>query len=283
MSESSSAQPEGGWVMKPPFSQRPRVQMNVSDPPVPADPPRPSSPSISPIPAEPAVELTASSAQTQPIEIETLPLPVSSPSAFRLLKPEEVTPEERRQIEIQMTAYYWAQKLLTEENYVAPPDEYSENRSVWRMLFQEMIPAGVVLILLSIVITSVVMGWFSWLLILIFLIGVVICGAAGVLIHFLWRITFIVCNKQNTGIARREVRWLLLSELVPELQTASINVKEPTKSHLAVAIKLNLWRVKLETPAQDEDPKSVRLGFVRDGDLLVQTISDFQSYIQSRR
>lgn len=206
----------------------------------------------------------------------------SDATPFRVLSPEEVTPDERRQIEIQMTALYSVQRIVSEENRIDPPKEYHERRFIWRMIFQEMIPSALILGALYLIVVGAITGLISLILVLVLLAGAIICGLVGACIYFLWRITFIVCTEQKTGIARRQVRWLGLSELVPELETLTIGLRKPGQNPFSVMLGLDCWHVKLDTAVQNEDQNTVRLHFVHGGKQFTQTISDFQSYIQSR-
>ena len=234
-------------------------------------------------PVEPAESVTEASGtvNTEPLK---LPQPVvEDPSrVFRLLTPDELTNEEIRSVQLQMTAFYYAQKQLTVSEYIEPPAPYIERFYIWKMIFRLLIPAGA--LVLTFVLAGLISGTgvihsdaqLTFVSVLVF--AVLICAWFAYRIFYSWQHTFLFSETQDTGIRRRRNRWLLLTEIDLAVETSSLKTKEASRGNFTSFFNLNSWRVSLDSPAQDDDFLR-NIGFVRNGSELKKTINATQRYL----
>lgn len=263
------------WEAALPFSERLRLATTEAE----VLPSQPDVPHMV-APVRPQSELP-----TEPITIPVLP--VSQPTrVLRILEPEELTDDEFRAVQLQMTALYHAQKLLSDEEKLEIPQPYNERRYIWRMIFQQMAPAAILLLVIGVSVavfsTGSIGGWGAvWLGLglLCVLLGYVWTAYR---IYCDWRYTFLFSDTYNTGFRRRRFRWLLLTELNPSVETASLSSKDVTRGNFASFFSLNSWRVTLDSPTQ-QDAFLGNMRFVRDGLRLKETINANQQYLNRRR
>lgn len=275
MKENNSSPTEGrAWTPKTPFSQR-QLREDVS--------PQPTTPEVLGESHSNNIEPEIS---TEPV---TAPLPIMHEprETFRILKPEEVSDEEIRLIQLQMTAYYHTLKILHEEEELKRPATRQDRQFIWHVIFKLManISIGLVLTvaLLVIMFNSGNSFWsivpFSALMLLIVIFATWWLSARAVRNY---KTKYMVCDTYNTGWQRPASRFFLLSELVPSLETASINTRNPGRGKLSIFLKLNCWRVTLDAPSQADNKTYEDMRFIRNGDLLVQTIIAQQKYLSTK-
>lgn len=262
------------WNSRVPFSERPLEPHEV--------PPQPALPEMAQ-PDSPAAEVGGIGFEVDP-STQPMPLvcePVKPPRPFRLLSPEELSPEEHRSVEIQMTAFYEAQKLLRSSPKIPEPLPYEERYFIWKMIFKMMIPAlGLIVVgalLVSLPIMMGANGWDSFWWGVALFVAVLVVAWFGFRVYYDWAHTVLFSSLQETGIRRPRNRWLLLTELNLTVETTSLMSKEATRGGFTSFFNINSWRISFDSAATDDDFLKDR-GFVRNGDVLKKTVNAFQEY-----
>ena len=273
-----------GWQAKPSFSMR--LAKGDAEPPPPRSIPQPREEIREPEPERAPDTPAYSDTSTMPIIIDPpqfVPAPQTGLATLRILTEDELSPEEKRAVQIQMTAFYHAQRLIREERRVDPPDLYSERFFIWKVLFKELL--GLLIIVAAIVLlvfvaqqsSGDVQGWS----VLVLVVLVLVYGWVAYRMFFAWRHTILYSDVNNTGIKRPLNRWLLLNELNSTVATHRIQTKKPSRGHFASFFNLNSWRVTLDSSSTEDDFLN-DLRFVRDGDRLKNTIDAAQAYHDRR-
>ena len=222
---------------------------------------------------------------TAPVEV----VPETKQETFRVLTEEEMTPEEIRKVQLDITALHHAHRLMNESEYVAPPEPYDEPFYVWKMIFQQLAPASSLIVIFTVSVIVASMGFIpgDWIIgaVLGNIVVALVCAWFAYRTHWSWQNTRFYSDPetQQTGIRRPLNRWLLLNEINLFVITADITTKDATRSDLVSFIGLNSWRVSLDTVAQTGDEFLKSLRFVRDGRRLVDMISETQRYLKSSR
>lgn len=258
------------------------------------------------LPATPSVQLSSPHIED---DLNAAPIPViggSSVEPFRVLRPEDASPEQRNLIEALMTALHY-HDTLNQKPRPTLPDIYEELFYIWKMLSRQLL----------VLIVALMLGLAAWALIrtgftlteanILWAAGAVVTTMLVLLwfsrrIYVAWATTVLYCNEQDTGITRTGNRWLGLSPIDESVETTSLNVKKESRAWLAYMLGLNSYRIKLDSSAQDDgflggssdydttdlDQSSKGtarkkkpdkgLTYVRDGKRLRVTVAKFQQY-----
>lgn len=231
--------------------------------------PSPSSSEDDLAPAEHETEDTT----TAPLAVIPTP-PTRQTRPFRIWSPHDpdLTDKMRYDIEVHMSAGYWLQQALQEQNRVELPEEFGERSFVLKLILQEfLVVLGVGLVLWALV----AIGLKDWLNLVA--LGVVLVGAiVAFYMYTLWSITYHVVTATKTGISREKVGWMFINEIIPELVTTAIVTSKPHRNGLLGSVNIPWWRVYLETAAFDESPRVKRLRFVRHGPSFAERIDQFK-------
>ena len=211
---------------------------------------------------------------TAPLVVTPEPVPLRNTEPFRIYSPDDpdLTDEMRLEIELRMTAGYWLQKALEDENRIELPDEFRERHVVWKLVLQEAAVALVILLMGALLFTGWIGGMANLVVVGLMLVMVIV----GLYFYKLWSITFVVSTMAKTGISRARVRWMLINEIEPELDTRAILLSRPYRNILFSTLNINWWRVHLDTAAQNESAAALQVRFVRDGERMVRTVEGFK-------
>lgn len=264
------------WSPPRPFSERFAQQQQEMR----SDSPHPQTP-----PSAPIVTVKPKQAEvtTAPIPVPTVTQPapqLTTQRQFQLLSPDELSEEEIRAVEIQMTAFYYAQQYMGTANKLDPPLPYHERFFIWKMIFQVAAVIAVTIVALvafglfgTAVVPESDRGWIYVSMAIVALVGAwFVCRA-----YFAWRHTFIFSTPEETGLRRPIMRWLLLPEIERSLTTAALMTKDAGRSQFTAFFNINSWQITLDSPAQKDD-FLVGVGFVRDGNRLKKTVNANQVY-----
>jgi len=269
--------PQGeGWTPRPPFSARPLP----TPPTAPATTVSVAASFEAPALVSPARTFDDTEPITAPITLPEQPASPVAADGFRVLRHEELSVDEVRQVNIQLTAYYHAIKLLAKESRIEPPEAYVERFYIWKMLFKQLIPAGGLVVALFVIsMAAQAFGGVSGWTMLWMFVAVVAYGYFAYRTYFVWANTFLFSEERETGIRRKRHRWLFVTEMNPAVETASIQTKDADRNHFTSYFNLNSWLITLDAPAQ-KDQFLENLGFVRHGDRLKKTVNDWQQYLK---
>lgn len=215
--------------------------------------------------------------------LDYLPVsPKGSKRSFRVLDLEELTDEELRQVNLQITAHYHAELLLTTAPRVDPPEPYQERFSIWKMLLQQFLAlVCIVIALVFIVLSAQAFGGMSALT-LFYLGGAFLVYAwFAYRIFYSWQHTLVFSEAQDTGIRRKRNPWLIVSEKTPSTETSTLTARDADRNHFTSMLNINSWYVTLDSAVQKDT--FLQMGFVRDGARLRQTVIDWQAYLKSAR
>ncbi|MGV9001817.1 MAG: hypothetical protein ACOH18_02585 [Candidatus Saccharimonadaceae bacterium] len=215
---------------------------------------------------------------TAPIAIIPAPAPIKKTGPFRIYSPHDpdLTDAMRYEIELRMTAGYWLEKALQQENRVEMPAEFRERMILIKLIMQEAAVAFFVSLTAWMLVSNL-----AGIQMFLDVLGTVLIGLiVGFYFYKLWRITFVVSTATKTGVYRDGVRWMFINKREPELTTTAIIISQPYRHSIFAFIGLNWWRVRLDTAGQDESPSVRRMRFVRNGDRFVRTIEQFQQALR---
>lgn len=174
-------------------------------------------------------------------------------------------------------------------SYVPPPDPFREHFMKLLLVLQLVLPSVIWVTLFGTIVTGMVLGWASpssWVPWLVLPLISVAYAVVWAVLYIRWRVTYIVCDENGTGVSRRRIPWIC-TRLQPKLSTSKIDIKEAVQGYLTSSLKINWWRVMLWVPSQTEliekptGAPDLVLRFVKNGDQLINTIGKFQSHFRS--
>lgn len=257
------------WTPRQPFSQRP----------APPPPPAKEEPAdLSDTPTE------QDALDTQPIVLAHPPAPMSV-EGFRVLDPEEVTPKERRKINMMITAFYHAQKLFTKKERGPAPEPYHERAHILKLIVDEIIPIGsALLVLVAVILAGIyrVIPGEAWGLVgLGAFIALVACSYLGYRAFWLWAHTYLSSTIDNITVQRASnLPLMVFKEFKQEVPASAYSITGTFSSDRNVLFsKFNIscYTVTIDTSADDDDFLH-GMRYVRDADRLKAAVEENSRY-----
>lgn len=191
-----------------------------------------------------------------------------------ILEDKDLSPEELRSVQLQATAIskvLYAKKDLLEEivaNGVRraereeiaeigpPPKPYHETYSGLKLFFNELVPVGILIVILGVLVVipllGGVYGW-GWL----FYIGgglvalTVICYVIY-RVYKLWATTFRISDHEKLGFERKENLWLFINGYNPTVPAADYKQGSQWRSQFLRILHINAGHADLDSFAQDD-------------------------------
>ena len=217
---------------------------------------------------------------TEPISTELTTKPIQK-RLFTLLDPEEVSDEDFHEIRKLMTAFYYAQKLLPIKSRGAAPEAYRERDSALKLVIDELVPSGVVLLViigLTIGVSTGLINESSWMATaLVAFVILLICAYFIYRALWSWQNLYRISTTTQLGLYRPENRWLFLELIDKSVSAESYATGDPHRNRIFALLQINSYLVTLDTTAQ-EDRFLHQMHFVRDGDRLKATAEANKRY-----